>query len=309
RVPGPLVDHRLDGEGHAFLQHHALPRLAVVQHLRVVVVDLADAVAAVLAHHAETLAFGVLLDGVADVAQGRARLHRADPAEHGLAGGLDQAPGHHRGLAHVVHAAGIAVPAVLDDGHIDIQDVAVLQYLARAGDAVADDVVDRSADRRREAAVAHVGRDRALHLDDVVVADPVQLGRGHAGLHVRGHHLEHLGGQAAGDAHLLQVGLGLELYRHLPIIAYCRRPASPPARARPDRPGHAREPGLARSLHYIFMGRSRDVHVCMLPAGHSAPYNLAIGEIPMSFRNLSVVAAGVLVAGLSATASAATDTK
>src|SRR3546814_5085235 len=61
-----LVDHRFDGEGHALLQHQALARPAVVQHLRLVVVDLADAVAAVLAHHREALALGVLLDRVAD---------------------------------------------------------------------------------------------------------------------------------------------------------------------------------------------------------------------------------------------------
>src|SRR5690606_34374002 len=200
---------------------------SVVQHLRIVVVDLAAAVAAVLADHAEAFGFGVLLDGMADVAQGRARLHRADAAEHGLAGGLDQAPGHHRGLAHVVHAAGVAVPAVLDHGDVDVDDVAVLQDLARAGDAVADDVVDRGADRGGEAAVAHVGRDRALDVDDVVVADPVQLGGGHAGLHVGGHDLEHLGGQAAGDAHLLQVGGGLELDRHPLIIPLDASPRNP----------------------------------------------------------------------------------
>src|SRR5690606_34135990 len=233
--------------GHAFLQHHALPRLAVVQHLRVVVVDLADAVAAVLADHAEALALGVLLDGVADVAQGRARLHRADAAEHGFPGGLDQAPGHHRGLAHVVHTAGVAVPAVLDHGDIDVDDVAILEDLARTGDAVADDIVHRGADRGREAAVAHVGRDRVLDLDDVVVADPVQLGRGHAGLHVRGHDLEHFGGQAAGDAHLLQVGGGLELDRHLPIIAYWLTPSVTSPAWRPGVPGG--RAGMVLALH------------------------------------------------------------
>jgi hypothetical protein len=40
-----------------------------VQHLRLFMEDLADAVAAELAHHAEALPFGKLLDRVADVAQ------------------------------------------------------------------------------------------------------------------------------------------------------------------------------------------------------------------------------------------------
>jgi hypothetical protein len=43
-----------------------------VQHLRLVVKHLADAVAAELAHHRQAVAFGEALDGVADVAQARA---------------------------------------------------------------------------------------------------------------------------------------------------------------------------------------------------------------------------------------------
>ena len=101
------------------------------------------------------------------------------------------------------------MPAVLDDGDVDVDDVAVLQDLGRARDAVADDVVDRGADGLGEAAVADVGRDRALHVDDVVVADAVQFLGAHARFHVRGHHLQHLGGQPAGDAHLLDFCRGL----------------------------------------------------------------------------------------------------
>src|SRR5690606_8298170 len=140
-----LVDHRLDGEGHAFLQHHAGAGAAVVQHLRLVVVDVAAAVAAVLADPAEAIGLGVLPDAVVDAALGGARLHRADAADPRLAGGLHQPARHHRRLADVVHAPGVAVPAVLDHGDVDVQDVAVLQHLALAGDAVADDVVDRGA--------------------------------------------------------------------------------------------------------------------------------------------------------------------
>src|SRR5690606_12621750 len=110
---------------------------------------------------------------------------------------------HHRGGADVVHAAGVAVPAVLDDGDVDVEDVTVLQHLGLAGDAVADDVVDRGAHGLGEAAVAQVGRDRALHVHDVVVADAVQFRGADPRLHIRGDHFQHLGGQAAGDAHLL----------------------------------------------------------------------------------------------------------
>ena len=64
------------------------------------------------------------------------------------------------------------------------------------------------------AAVADIGRDGVLHVDDVVVADAVQFRRGRARLHMRGHHLQHFGGQAAGNAHLLDFfgGLGGECH-------------------------------------------------------------------------------------------------
>ena len=66
------VDHRLDGEGHAWLQFHAGPWAAVMQHLGLLVEYLADAVATVLPHHGVVVALGVLLDHVPDVAEARA---------------------------------------------------------------------------------------------------------------------------------------------------------------------------------------------------------------------------------------------
>jgi hypothetical protein len=111
------------------------------------------------------------------------------------------------------------VPAVLDHGDVDVDDVAVLQDLGLARDAVADHVVDRGAHGLREAAIADVGRDRALHVHDVVVADAVEFLGGHARFHVGRDDLQHLGGQAACDAHFLEIGGGLEI-DHAWIIAH-----------------------------------------------------------------------------------------
>ena len=124
-VAGALVDHRLDGEGHARLQHQALARTAVMHHLRLVVVDLADAVAAVLAHHAEPLAFGIALDGMADVAQGgagrTARMPRHMAKVWSPPGG-GPSPTADAGMRLV------AVPAVADDGDVDVDDVAISTF-------------------------------------------------------------------------------------------------------------------------------------------------------------------------------------
>jgi hypothetical protein len=74
---------------------------------------------------------------VADVAQARAGLDLDDALPHGLVGDLAQALGGDRAFADDEHAAGVAVPAVLDDGDVDVDDVAVLQRPV-VGDAVAD---------------------------------------------------------------------------------------------------------------------------------------------------------------------------
>ena len=113
------------------------------------------------------------------------------------------------GLADEVHAAGVAVEAVADHGDVDVDDVAGLQALI-VRDAVADDVIDRGADGLGEAAVVEVGRHRALHVHDVVVAEPVELLGGHARDDVLADHVEHLGRQAPGDAHFFLLFRGLD---------------------------------------------------------------------------------------------------
>ena len=94
------------------------------------------------------------------------------------------------GCADHEHSARVAVVAVLDDRDVDVDDVAVAQR-AVARNSVAHDVVDGGADRLREwrragrAAVVQGRRDRAQIVDDVVVAEPIELLGGDARLHVR----------------------------------------------------------------------------------------------------------------------------
>jgi hypothetical protein len=207
------VDHRLDREGHAGAQLEARAGLAVVQHLRVLVVDAADAVAAVFPHDRETPLLGIGLHGVPDVAEVGARAHLLDAAPHRLEAGLDQALGLDRGLADEVHPAGVAVVAVPDHGDVDVDDVPGLQALV-VRDAVADDVVHRGADGLREAPVVQVGGHRLLHPDDVVVAEPVEfLGRD-PGHHVLADHVQDVGRQAPGFAHFLLFFRGFDRYEH-----------------------------------------------------------------------------------------------
>src|SRR5207253_4542804 len=118
------IDHRLDGEEHAGLQHHAFAGPADMDDVRLVVEHATQPVAAEIAHHAHALRLDKTLDGVADIAGGGAGLHGSDAAHHGFIGHFDQPLGLARDRADHIHAAGIAVPAVDDEGDVDIDDVA-----------------------------------------------------------------------------------------------------------------------------------------------------------------------------------------
>ena len=156
-----------------------------------------------------------------------AHLHDAVP--HRLVGELAQALRGDRAGADDEHAARVAVPAVLDDGDVDVDDVAVLQR-PLVGDAVADLVVDRGADRLRVRLVAR-GRvvqrrgDGLLHVDDVVVRQAVELFGRDAGLDVLRQHVQHLGGEPPGNAHGGDLLGRLDGDRHGGIMCKGRVPA------------------------------------------------------------------------------------
>ena len=73
-----------------------------------------NTVTAEVANHAATLPFRKFLNGVADVTGGGSRLDRGDAAHHALIGHLAQPLGCPLDRANLVHAAGVAVPAVED---------------------------------------------------------------------------------------------------------------------------------------------------------------------------------------------------
>ena len=180
-----------------------------MEHLRVLVKHPPDAVAAELAHHRAVVALGVLLDRVTDVAEPGARPNLFDPEPEALAADPGDALPDARRLADEEHPARVAVVAVLDHRDVDVDDVA-LPEPAVARDAVADHVVDRRADGLWEAAVVERGGNRPLLLHDVPVTDGVEVAGGHSRGHVRLDHLQHLGRQPPGDAHLLDFFGGLD---------------------------------------------------------------------------------------------------
>src|SRR5256714_210071 len=212
------VDHRFDREDHPRLEARTGPGASVVQNLRLFVEFSPDSMAAELAHDAVAVGFGVLLDRRADVTEKGPGAHLADAEPHALVGRLAQPLCLDGRLADIVHAAGIAVKAVLDHGDVDIEDVACLEH-ALARNAMADLVVDRGADRLRKGLVAGRGivqrrGDRLLLLDDQVMAKTIELAGRDSGLDVRSDEVEHFPGELSGDAHALDFLGSLQMYRH-----------------------------------------------------------------------------------------------
>ena len=90
--------------------------------------------------------------------------------------------------------------AVLDDGDVEVDDVAGLEP-PLAGDAVADHVIDRRTDGLREALVVERGGYRILVADDKVVAEAIQFVGRDARLDMPLDHVEDVGRKPPGQAH------------------------------------------------------------------------------------------------------------
>ncbi len=207
------IDHWFDGERHAGLQCLTGTRLSIVQDLRILVKFPANTVSAIFPHDGIMARFSVLLDGMTDVPETYPRLDHFDADFHAFIGGLDQPLRQHRWRAHEKHLAGVPMVAILDDGNIDVDNVAVLELLD-ARDTVADHVVDGRADGFGKSLVIQGRRDGFLGIDDIVVADAVKLIRGDPGLYVRRYQLQHVSGQAAGHAHFFNLGRGFDGHGH-----------------------------------------------------------------------------------------------
>ena len=121
--------------------------VVVVQDLQVGVELLADAVADERPHDAERALASAWSSMARPMSEsGRPGLHRLDAAHQALAGDPHQALRAVVDVADEERGVGVAVHAVEVDRDVEVDDVAVDQR-AVVGDAVADDLVDRGAQR------------------------------------------------------------------------------------------------------------------------------------------------------------------
>ena len=190
-----------------------------MQHLRFLMEPATDSMAAEFAHHAVALRFGMRLNRRADISEACAGSHLANAVPHAGVSHFHQAARLNARFADKEHAAGVAVETILDHGHVDVQDIARLEALVLPRNAVADDMIDRRANRLGERLVAGwrvVQRRRhgPLHARHVVVAARIELLRRHARDDPRGDEIKHLGREAARDAHALDLVGRLDDYGH-----------------------------------------------------------------------------------------------
>ena len=176
------VDHGFHREHVAHLDEGGALGVAEMEHRGLFVEAPADAVAAVVFHHAETVLVGNVLDGATDVAEtGPGFAGGADALFHAELGGVHQLLGEAGDLAYAEHGRGIAMVARKDGGDVDVHDIAVLENGIGTGNAVAHHFVDADAGVAGVAVVAHTGG-AALVLVGVVTDELVDFQGGNAGL-------------------------------------------------------------------------------------------------------------------------------
>ena len=196
------VDHRLDGEHHAFGEPRAAAGLAIVGHLRLLVHALADAVTDELPHDRKPERLDVPLDRVADVRDPGPRPHALDGLVERLLGDAQQRGRLFRHVADRQRDRAVAEVSVERRADIDRDDVAFLEHAPAGWDPVDHLVVDRRADRRRISMVS-LERRRGAGPRDARLRHLVELRRVDARRHLRRQDLAH---QPTGPAHPLELG-------------------------------------------------------------------------------------------------------
>lgn len=141
------ANHRLNGEAHAWLRlSHSLV-LGVMWDVGCAVEQLVDTVSAVCLDDAAVLSLCVLLDNVSIFAEKRAWLNQLDSLVQALSRCLDNADRiwvRECLVADVVCLVEVAVETAVVEGHVDVEDITILED-ALVGNAVADDFVGRCA--------------------------------------------------------------------------------------------------------------------------------------------------------------------
>lgn len=197
------IDHRFDRKQHALFHLNAIALGTVVQDVGTLVEGPAKPVSAEISNDAASLAFGIRLNGSANGARSDTRLYRGNAELKALVRDVDQPLSASRDVTDGEHPAGVAMPAIDDQCDVNVDDIALAQWLW-AWNAMADDVINRGADGLAETSVVE-GCGNRLVCDCEIQCKVVERFRRHARHDVRGQHIERFCGQPPGLAHALEV--------------------------------------------------------------------------------------------------------
>ena len=260
------IDHRFDGEGHTGFEYQAGSRPAVVQDLGLLVEHPSDPVAAILPHHRETVGFGVLLYDMSDITELGAGFDGLDAHHHAVVGHLGQPAGQHRRVLDEEGPAGVAVVLVLDNGDIDIDDIAAFQLLFPRN-AMTDNVIDGRADGFGKTPVVQRRRDAVEFVDDEVVTDIVQFAGRDAGADVGFDHHQDVRREPTRGSHFFDLLGRFDADIHVRVwISHGRYGMSGPVKRAPD-----------VSIECLFVGISPDADGGAAPGAATVAAIGAIG--------------------------------
>ena len=169
-------------------------------------------------YHGISMAFRILLNGMTDISQMFSGFDCFNPKPHRFIGHLAQSLALDTGFADEVHAAGIAVISVLDNGNIDVDDITGFEpFVSRH--TVTNLVVDGCANGFRVRRIAGRGiierrGNGILHVHHVIVAQLVELIRCDSWLDKRCNVIQHFRCKSARYPHFLYFVRGFEMHRH-----------------------------------------------------------------------------------------------
>ena len=119
------IDHWFDCEDHAGFQGQATTGCAEMQDCRSTMERLPQPMTGEVAHDGKPFGFGMALDGMPDIAKRVSGPCRLDPEHQAIIGDLGQQPCLYGWLTNKIHPRRVAIPAVKNDCHVDVQDVTV----------------------------------------------------------------------------------------------------------------------------------------------------------------------------------------
>lgn len=213
-APMPRVEHRFDREAHAGDENLSESGAKwVMGDARFGMELAADAVSLILADDAISTTPCEGGDGAANFINGRVGADGLNADVQGFQGGLDEGAGLLATFTNEKCFAGVAMKAIDDSRHIDVDDVSVAED-GFIGHAVTDDIVDARADR------VGVGCVRGAYVPEAcggvavgageLVSDPVEFRRGDAGDDERAKVIEEPRVELTGGAQSIAIGSEIE---------------------------------------------------------------------------------------------------